>query len=280
MAKRSGYEILDMFAELAPYINDIVAGDVGISVIKHDRYLAYVPAKTLDLGNKAGDVVKGKVSLEAMRLGKPITRVVSSENSAYGIPYVACALPIKEGNEVIGCVTTTQSIVYQEKISMAANDLAASSEEFTASMEEMSARAAELSATSNELNKLSSELTNATKRMDEIVAFIKNVANQTNLLGLNAAIEAARVGEAGRGFAVVADEVRKLAVASSNSVRNITESLKTIAESIEVLTQKLGNIDKTVEEQAAAINELAKTSQQLAAMAVELSAVAEKMYED
>ena len=84
-----------------------------------------------------------------------------------------------------------------------------------------------------------------------ISTFIREIANQTNLLGLNAAIEAARAGELGMGFAVVADEVRKLAVNSASATENIETSLSDMKELIEQILEHIGNMTTMTQTQAA-----------------------------
>ena len=101
--------------------------------------------------------------------------------------------------------------------------------------------------------------------MIEASSVIQNIASQTNLLAMNAAIEAAHAGEAGKGFAVVADEIRKLAEESSAQGKTITDTLKKLSDDINSLSES----SKVVEEKFNAIFQL---SENVRGMSAELTA--------
>ena len=168
-----------------------------------------------------------------------------------------------------------------------ANNVRASQENLAQAMEYVSTMSAESIQAKEAVIKVSQSSDN----ISSIVEVIRAIADQTNLLALNAAIEAARAGEQGRGFAVVADEVRSLASKTQESTNNITRLIESLHQEVDNASQviekgtehaeaavsktdeALGAIDKMVEQ----ISQVSNQVTQIATAAEEQSAVTEEV---
>ncbi|WP_420028292.1 methyl-accepting chemotaxis protein [Helicobacter canis] len=136
-----------------------------------------------------------------------------------------------------------------DKLEEAVAALTKSSNSQASSLEQTATAVEEITSSMQNVSGRTNEVIQQTEDIRNVIGIIRDIADQTNLLALNAAIEAARAGEHGRGFAVVADEVRKLAERTSKSLGEIEANTN-------LLVQSINDMAESIKEQTAGITQI------------------------
>lgn len=204
--------------------------------------------------------------------------VHKGDKAVFGKPYKATAIPIiNDAGEVVGALVASEPVEIEENIREMANKLNSALALMASTSEQLSAQSQEISGVSRELLKMYAASVAKIGDTGQVLTIIKNVANQTNLLGLNAAIEAARVGELGKGFGVVAGEIRKLSDSTADSISQASQIIATIQTDSTQNQEQLAYIEKVIAQVAEAVSHLAETVQGTSTLAVQLNTLADEL---
>ncbi|MGE8205412.1 methyl-accepting chemotaxis protein [Heyndrickxia sp. NPDC080065] len=257
------HPMLQSFINAGPYIQALVNDDITIGIYDTEKLIMNFPAKSFSLNVAPGDpLIEGDIITKAIRENKNQAMIVPAE--ILGVSLISHAVPLRdEDGRVIGGVGIGQNVDKANKLSSVANNLSVIISEVTKTILEMATSISQLAENMRLISDRSLEVNNSVKLIEEVSVVVKGIADQSNLLGLNAAIESARAGEHGRGFSVVADEIRKMATGSKQQVDEIQSITKTIKDIIESLNQDIQKTNVESDSQSAAIEELTATMEEI-----------------
>jgi len=232
----------------------------------------------IDTYEKGKELVEGDLAYQVIKTGSPQFREYGEER--FGVPVAISSFPLfdeENQNEIVA----TLGIVLPKKTAAVLRQMSVGLEsglmDISSAIEELAASAVEINANEEALNENIKDIIHISDEINEISLFIKDIAEETKLLGLNAAIEAARVGDAGKGFGVVADEIRKLSAESKSTVPKINALTSSIRAKVEEAgTKSKASLDSS-QEQASATEEITSSIEEITSMSAELGRLATEL---
>ncbi|AIQ38448.1 hypothetical protein R50345_29835 [Paenibacillus sp. FSL R5-0345] len=255
--------IIDALVLAAPYFKKLHSQDIMIGITDREIFQYYTPSNAIDFGLAKGSPIPP----EDLTLSNGLKGEVSFNRipaEIYGSPVISTCVPIYgTDNEVVGVFAIAYTLENENKLEVFTDEINGISNHLMDMVQSVAAQSQELSATSQQILDNTRRAVTESREVNKVTSFIREISEQTNLLGLNAAIEAARVGEQGAGFGVVAKEVRKLSVNTKEATHNIEKSLSDVQKSIKQMELEIESISASSHAQAELVTEFSGVIERL-----------------
>lgn len=262
------------FDEMIPYMQCFFEDEIAFTMSTTEHFIKIVNSKNINMNADPGDPLRpGGAAYECIKAKKTVSSIVPKE--VFGVEIKAIGIPVKDDKGIIiGSIVLVKSLKRHYEILNLSKTLSESLSEISKAASLIS-KGIEVAVSANDiiLTEVKQADENA-KNTDEILNFVRNIASQTNLLGLNAAIEASRAAEYGKGFSVVANEIRKLSSSSSQSINEINNTLTKIENSVHNISNGIVSTADTFKGQLSQIQNMDAALQELNPLASELNELA------
>lgn len=262
---------LEQLVSCLPLIQSIFPDDAKMVVFDKERVIADLPGKIIDVPAKVGvpwSEFKGTVSYKAFVERRAVREERGPE--AFGVAYIAIAVPIYDEGEFVGVLSAIVSNNRLNTMKMGSEKLSTVVTSLSSTTSGLHEASGDLTSQAQHLFGQSEEIIQAVANSQKTLATVREISENSKLVGLNAAIEAAHLGELGRGFEVIAKEIRKMADDSKALSMDIQEKMKSIEKSVMQMHQSIQQVASLTQAQSASINQMYAEFEQIQATSDEL----------
>ncbi len=277
MAEFSENETLNAFNIVLPYLSDFFDNEASIAITDTDKYLINQPCPAIPLKSAPGDPIpSGGAAYKALRDGNTVINEVPKQ--VYGTAFKSYAVPIKNRyGKVEGCVMVAKSLSRRDELLNYSKHLSGALQQIADVTVNFAQKLQTIVEMNSEASLMIDEAQNNVNSTDKIFGFINQVTSQTNLLGINASIEATRAGADGKGFKVIAQEIRKLSDTSRQSMGKIDSLLEAINKSVNDICGMTSKTTEIISTESSAFSQIAASVQELSADAKLLESMADRL---
>lgn len=267
------HEILQSAATIMRYLPLFFDEEVSVALTNREIFLINMPPPSLPIQGGYGDRIPSGGISEAIRTGEVTVREIPK--SVYGVPFRSYPVPLKDENgEVVGVLALGRSLERGEQMREMSQNLSNFLSQSVDTVSKLSGDVQKLAVTNEDIAEKSKKAMVGTRGTAEIVKVIQNISLQTNLLGINAAIEAANSGQAGVGFKVVAEEIQNLSKSATASAQSVEAMLDEMRNLVEYISTKIQSSNEIFQSQASvlrgilvSLNDLNKVADQVKTLA-------------
>ncbi|OAA83593.1 methyl-accepting chemotaxis protein [Clostridium ljungdahlii] len=269
--------ILESFNKLIPYLKYFFEPDSNFAVTNTEKFLNYVQGENMRAEVEPGDPIKTNgIIYKAIQTGEIQSDVIPKERN--GFAFKAVAVPVKDNQgKVSGVITVGKSLEKQEQMYNLSLNLSTALQQITTAVTNIANIAQNIAEINGKLLIDTQEYTEEIGKTKEILQVLNSISSKTNILGLNAAIEATRAGDAGRGFKIVAEEIRKLSNLSTESIGKTKGILELIKEVFDNFSIDISKSNKMTQEQASTLQEIAASLEKINSTSYVLEKMAAKV---